>query len=140
MGSASVFHSHLQPLAQAQLLHALVGARHVQFLCQGDDVALVAQGGAEQVGQILHRLLGARGIAAREGGDGVHAVEEEVRPDARLQGMHARGGAQLDAAAPVVRDVEVAQREPGDDEPDPGIADHEARRIDAETAPHRPNR
>ena len=57
--------------------------------------------GAEQVGEILHGRFRARRVAARERGDGVHAVEEEVRADARLQCMHARRRAQLDAAAPL---------------------------------------
>ena len=59
-GSAAVFHSTCSRGAEAQLLHALIGARDLQFLGERDGVALVAQGGAEQVGEILHGLLGAR--------------------------------------------------------------------------------
>src|ERR1700719_4998377 len=50
---------HLQPPSQAQLLHALIGACDLELFRQGDGVALVAQGGAEQIRQVLHRLLGA---------------------------------------------------------------------------------
>ena len=105
-----------QALAEPQLLHALVGARHVDLLGERDLVALLAEIGAEQIGEILHRLLGARRVAARERGDGVHAVEEEVRPDARLQRMHARARLHLDVVAPLVRHVEIAQRERRHDE------------------------
>ena len=114
-----------QPVTEAQLLHALIGARHVDLLGQRDLVALLVEVGAEQIGEILHGFLGARRVAARERGDGVHAVEQEVRADARLQRVHARLRLQLDVVAPLVRHVEIAQRQRGHDEGDAGVAHQE---------------
>src|SRR6185312_10975224 len=76
---------HLQPISEPQLLDALVDARDFQLLLEGDGVALLAEVRAEEVCQVLHGLLRERRIRACERGDGVHAVEQEVRTDARLQ-------------------------------------------------------
>jgi hypothetical protein len=92
---------------------------------QRDFIAFLAECGAEQVGQVLHRLFGACRVAACQGCDGVHAVEQEVRPDAGLQCVHARLGLQLDVVPPFVGNVEVAQRERGHHQRDDDIAQQE---------------
>src|SRR6202140_2987373 len=46
----------LQPTSQALMVHALIGARELELFGQGNGVALVAQGGAEQIREVLHRL------------------------------------------------------------------------------------
>ena len=65
------------------------------------------------------------GSRARQRGDRVHAVEEEVRADARLQRTDARARLELDVAPPLVRDVEVAQRERTDDRADAEVRQQE---------------
>ncbi len=118
-----------QPRAQPQLLDALIDARDFQLLLQRDDVALLAQVGAKQVGQILHRLLGLRRIGAGQRSDRVHAVEQEVRADSSLQRVYPRLGAHLDAAPPLQGHIEVTQRERRHDEADRHIAHQEGPRL-----------
>ena len=93
---------------------------------QRDARVRVAQAGAEQIREILHCLLGALRDRARQRSDGVHAVEEEVRADARLQRTDARQRFHLDAALPLGAHVEVAQRQRADDETDAEVAQQEA--------------
>ena len=85
MGSVSHVPLHLEPVAETQLLDALIDARELELFFQAQRTVRVAQGGAEQVGEIFHRFLGARGIAACERGDRIHAVEQKMWPNARLQ-------------------------------------------------------
>ena len=105
----------LQALPEAQSLDALVGARDLDLVRQRDPLAMLAQRRAEQVRKIGDRLFRHLRVAARERGDGVHAVEQEMRADASLQRAHATLRLGLDIDLPLVRDVEVAQRNPGCD-------------------------
>ena len=79
----------------------------------------------EQVGKILDRRLGARWIRSRQRRDGVHAVEQEVRLDACLKRADPCSRLELDVAAPLVRDVEVPQRQRPDDRRDAYIGQQE---------------
>ena len=74
-----------------------------------------------------------RGIGASQRGDRVHAVEEEMRADARLQCADARQRFHLDAALPFGADIEVAQRQCADDEADGEVAQQESPRDRLET-------
>src|SRR6185295_7220101 len=56
----------VQPVAEPQLLDALINARDFQLLLERDGVALLVEVRAEKVGQVLHGLLGERRIRARE--------------------------------------------------------------------------
>ena len=105
----------LQALPEAQSLDALVGARDLDLVRQRDPLAMLAQRRAEQVREVGDRLFRHSRVAARERGDGVHAVEQEMRTDARLQRAHAALRLGLDIGLPLVRDVEVAQCNPGRD-------------------------
>ena len=105
----------LQPLPEAQPLDALVGARDLDLMRKRDAFAVLAQRCAEQVREVGDRLFRHLRVAARERGDGVHAVEQEMRADARLQRPHAALRLGLDVGLPLVRDIEVAKREPGRD-------------------------
>jgi len=55
-------------------------------------VARVCHQRAKEIGQVLEGTLGAFRIAADERQDGVQAIEQKVRPDARLQRLQARLG------------------------------------------------
>ena len=75
----------LQPLAVADLLDRQVALRQVDLLVQRDRVAGIGQRHAEQLRQVLEHALGARRVDAHQRQRGVQRVEQEVRPDARLQ-------------------------------------------------------
>ena len=83
---------------------------------------MLAQRRPEEVGQVRDRLLGESRIGAGERGDRVHAVEQEMRPDSRLQRPDAALGLGLDVGLPLVRHVEVAKREPACDRADDEVA------------------
>ena len=117
--------AHLQPVTQAQLLDSLVGARDLDFFLECDLRARVAQADAEQVGEVLDRFLGLRRIRARQRGDRVHAVKQEMRPDPRLQRADARAGLEFDRAAPLLRNVEITQRERPDYGGNQHVGQHE---------------
>ena len=75
----------LQAVAQPQLLDVQILAAEFHFLLQGDEPAVVGHQHPEQVSHILQRPFGALGFAADERQHGIQAVEQEMRPDARLQ-------------------------------------------------------
>ena len=58
----------------------------------GVELAVVAHQHAEQVGHVLERGFGAPRVAAHQRQHGVDAVEQEMRPDARLQRLQPRLG------------------------------------------------
>ncbi len=64
-------------------------------------------------------------VGARERGDRIHAVEQEMRADPCLERAHAALRLGFDIAAPLVRHVEVAQRESARDRADGEISQHE---------------
>ena len=103
--------AHLQAFAQAQGFDREVTLGQFHFLAQAGIGFAGAERGAEQVGQVEHRAFGDDRIAAHEAGDGVHAVEEEMRLDPRLQriGLGARAGAHL--RLPAVDREQVAQHD-----------------------------
>ncbi len=102
----------LQTVAETDLLNLEVLARQLAFGRDRHQLARIGQQHAEQVGQIVQHRLGLVRIAAREAGDAVQAVEEKVRPDARLQRLHARLLLGLGVLLAAVLQDEVAQ--PGD--------------------------
>ncbi len=81
---------HLQALAQAQLFDCQVLPAQANFLFQGRHVAGVAHQHPEQVGKVFQRGFGATRLGADQRQHGVEAVEQEMRPDARLQRLQAR--------------------------------------------------
>ncbi len=124
-GSSPTSQRTREPVAEPQLLDALVDARNFQFLAQRDLGPRVVQADTEEVGEVLDRLLRARRVRARERRDRVQAVEQEVRADARLQRPNPRPRLELDAAAPLECDVEVAQRDRPDDRGDGEVRQQE---------------
>ena len=83
-------HVDAQPLAQAQLLDARVLPAQRDLVGERRELAVVGHQHAEQFRQVLERVLGAPRIAADQRQHGVHAVEQEMRPDARLQRLQPR--------------------------------------------------
>ena len=75
----------LEPIAEAQLLELEILAAQLDFVGQRREVAVVAHQHAKEIGQILERRLGAARLAAHQRQHRGDAVEQEVRPDARLQ-------------------------------------------------------
>ena len=121
---------HAQARAQPQLLDGQILAGDLQFFGQGGFGILIAKRGAEQIGQILDgRLRGLR-IAPYQGGDGVHRIEQEMRIDARLQGLQRRLGIGTDLLAPLVAHIEIAQHDRTQDSHHQGDAEHEAQHAD----------
>ena len=85
----------------------------------------VAQRRAKQIGEVLDGLFRALRVAARQRRDRVHAVEQEVRADARLQRLDARLRFRAHVLLPLMRHEEVPQQQRRDDERDAGIAQQE---------------
>ena len=77
---------------------------------------------ARQVGEVLHGFLGAPRIGAREGRYGIHAVEQKMRSDTRLQRVDARPGLGPYVQAPLVRDEKIAQQHGSHDQRDAEVA------------------
>ena len=117
---------HPQAFAEAQLFDREVALGQRDFLRQRRRLVAGAQRRAEEVGQVEHGALGALRVLAHQAGDGVHAVEQEVRADARLQriGLGAGTGAHL--RAPGVDRVEVRQHGRHHHQGDRGAAGGEA--------------
>ena len=101
--------STLQALAQAQLLELEILAAQLDFARQGGQIAVVGHQHAEQIGHVLQRRLGALGLLADQAQHGVDAVEQEMRPDARLQRLQPRLGQRRRQRA--VAQVEVVQNQ-----------------------------
>ncbi len=82
--------AHLEAFAQTQFFNSQVLPRKLHFLAQCDQFVLVCHGRAEQIRHVFQRNLGALGIGAHDAQHGVDGVEQEVRPDARLQRLQPR--------------------------------------------------
>ena len=117
--------AHLQPFAQPQLLDARIDARDLEFVAQRNLTMRVGEVEPEQVGEVLDRRLGAHRIRSRQRRDGVHAVEQEVRTDARLERADPCARLELDVAAPLMGHMEVPQRQHPDDRRDADIGQQE---------------
>lgn len=107
-----------QAVAEALALDAQIAARELQLLGQGRHRRGIRQGGAEQVREVLHDLFRELGIDPGQAGDGVHAVEQEVRPDAGLQCLQTRLRLGQLVLADTVLFVQVAQQHGADDRGD----------------------
>src|SRR5512137_183738 len=116
---------HLEAGTEAQLLDALVDARDLDFLAQADFLARLGERSSKQVGEVLDGFFGTCRVGACERGNGVHAVEEEMRSDTRLQRAKSGTSLDFDAAPPFIRDVEIAQRQAADDGTDGDVRQEE---------------
>ncbi len=114
------------------MLDTLVGADNLQLLFERDDVALFTQVGAKQVREVLNGLFRTLWVAASQRGDRVHAVEQEMRPDAGLQRIDPRRGLHLDVASPLMRYVEISEGECRHDQANRRVAQQKCPRIDGE--------
>ncbi|MCY1295632.1 hypothetical protein D9M70_449800 [compost metagenome] len=112
----------LQALAEPVLLDRQVAATQLQFLAPGHQAARLGQAGAEQVGEVEHRLLGLGRVDRHQAGDAVQAVEQEMRLDPCLQRLDARAQLGLLLAPPLALQIEVAQQQRRDDQPDQAVA------------------
>jgi hypothetical protein len=81
-----------QAIAEPQLLELEVRAAKLDLVGERRELAVVAHQHAEQVGHVVQRFLGPLRIAAHEREHAVQAVEQEMRPDARLQRLQPRLG------------------------------------------------
>src|SRR5262249_52182827 len=81
-----------QPLAEAQLLDLGVALEQPYLVGKAHEALRIRDEAAKQVRQVLERPLGALRVAANERQHRVDAVEEKVRPDARLQRLQPRLG------------------------------------------------
>src|SRR5688500_6864538 len=81
-----------QPLAKAPLLERGIALEQRDLVGEAHELARVRHQGAEEIRQVLERALGALRIAPDQRQHRVQAVEQEVRPDARLQRLQARLG------------------------------------------------
>ena len=115
IGNAPTSQRHREAVAEPQRFDALIDARELELFFEPQRAVRVAQRGAEQIGEILDGFLGALRVAARQRRDRVHAVEQEVRPDARLQRLDARARFGAHVLLPLMRDEEVAQQQRRDD-------------------------
>ncbi len=113
---------HRQSLAQAQGLDIQVTPRHGDFRLQCGALIRTVQRGAKQVRQIMDGLLGDIRVRARQRGNGIHAVEQEMGTDACLQGRHPGTGLGLQLLAPLALDKQVAQGDGRDQRADPEAA------------------
>ncbi len=101
---------HVEALAQSQGFQVQIGPRQFQFPAQSGELAVVRHEAAIQLGQVFQGGFRPAGIGAHQGQHAVEGVEQEMGPDAGLQGLEPRlrqGGGQP-AGAPV---------EPGQDGP-----------------------
>jgi hypothetical protein len=84
---------HAQALAEARLLDLQIVPRQLGLLRQRGRSALLRQRMAKQLGEVFQDGLGALRLFAHQRDRGVQRVEQEMRPDARLQlGQPRRGG------------------------------------------------
>src|SRR5204862_73918 len=91
------------------------------FLAERDRLRALGDGDAEQLGQVFEDALGLARIEANERERGVERVEEEVRPDARLQlgearrrlGRQRRQGEQAQPLEDRRRNRSAGERRPG---------------------------
>ena len=101
---------HMQALAQTQLFDIQIAPHQVQFLAQRAACGVVTQCRTEQIGQVLDCALGVLRPQRDKARDRVHAVEQEMWPDARLQRLEARLGLGAHARAPLFQHIEIAQQ------------------------------
>src|SRR5690606_31471996 len=78
-----------QALAQAELFDASVRTCDLDLLLERDAGARIVETRAKQVCEILDRLFRLLRIRARQRCDRIHAVEQEVGANARLQRAYA---------------------------------------------------
>ena len=104
-----------QAIAETLLLDAQIDLGELYLSRQRRQRLRVRERGTEQVGQVFDDLFGEIRVDAGQAGDGVHAVEQEVRPDQCLQRADARLRLEDDAAAPLARHVQVAHGEGDED-------------------------
>src|SRR5437773_5710829 len=81
-----------ETLTQAQLLQVEILTAQRELVSQSDELTVVDHDGAKQLRQILQSALGALGILTDQRKHSVQSVEEEVRPDASLEGLQPRLG------------------------------------------------
>ncbi len=83
---------HLQPAAEADLLDRQVAPRQLDLVVAGvTALGIDRERDPEQLGQVLEQRLGALRVASHQTERTVQGVEQEVRPDARLQFGQPRG-------------------------------------------------
>ena len=81
-----------EAIAQPQLLQLEVLPAQLDLVGERRQLAVVAHQHAEEVGHVLERGFGALRVGAHQREHGVDAVEQEMRPDARLQRLQPRLG------------------------------------------------
>ena len=118
--------AYFQAIAESQFFDALINCGELEFLFQRRTVFRAPEVGAQQVGQVLDGFLGLARIRARQRGDRVHAVEQEMWANERLQGTDARLRFEHDAAAPLAGHVQITHRQGDDDRADRNGTEQEA--------------
>ena len=88
---------------------------------------VVAERGAKKIGEIFDRAFGLLRPLRNQARDRVHAVEQKVRANARLQRIESRLRFGANARAPLFEHVEVAQQRRTDQRAKRGVAPHESR-------------
>jgi len=79
---------HPQALAETHVLHFKIAARQGQFLAQGKALAIAqSQAAAQEVRQPYAHFSGARAIQSGQRGNGMQAVEQEMRVELHAQGL-----------------------------------------------------
>ena len=107
----SMFQSTVSRSPRRSFSSVEVLAAQLDLVGQRRELAVVAHQHAEQVRHVLQRGLGAPRVAAHERQHRVDAVEEEVRPDARLQRLQPRlGDRRRQRLARAARNRRAAQR------------------------------
>ena len=119
----------VQAIAEAQLFDAQVVIHQVELFAERARCLAAAERGAEKIGEILDRALGLGRARADQARDRVHAVEEEMRADARLQRVDLRLRCGLDAFLPELEHEEVAQQRRRDQRRDRRVAEHETQIV-----------
>src|SRR5690606_37422906 len=99
---------YLQAVTETQLLDLQVVPAQGQLLRQRNQRRL-GQAGAEQFGQVLHHPLCRLRVGSDQAGNTVHAVEQKVRPDARLQCLDPRLQFCLLLIAQLLLQIQIAQ-------------------------------
>ena len=115
-----------QLFAEAQAFDAQVLGNQVELLAHRGQGFLRAKRRAEQIRQVLDCSLRVLGSLANQAGNGVHAVEQEMRPDACLQRIDLGLGCGMHALLPEFADIQVSQQRCRDQGADGRIAEHEA--------------
>ena len=85
-------HSTFRRVAQAQLFQIEILPAQLDLVGERRKLPVVAHQHPEQVGQVLQCRLGAPRLGTDEREHGVDAVEQEMRPYARLQRLQPRLG------------------------------------------------